>query len=48
MVRRVGGYADKGIAMKSGEIGYYGPPDAIDDDWFARIYGEQARQVEVQ
>jgi len=41
-------YADKVIAMKSGKIVYYGQPDAIDDDWFARIYGEQARQVEVQ
>ncbi len=41
-------YADKVIAMKSGEIVYCGQPDEIDDDWFARIYGEQARQVEVQ
>lgn len=41
-------YADKVIAMKSGKIVYCGQPDAIDDDWFARIYGEQARQVEIQ
>jgi len=41
-------YADRVIAMKSGEIVYCGLPDEIDDDWFARIYGEKARQVEIQ
>lgn len=40
-------YASRVIALKGGEIVYEGSPDAIDDEWFARIYGEGARQVHV-
>jgi phosphonate transport system ATP-binding protein len=40
-------YATRVIALKGGEIVYEGSPSEINDDWFARIYGEGAKEVHV-
>lgn len=41
-------YATRVIALKSGEIVFEGRPSEIDDDWFRRIYGEDAVEVEIR
>lgn len=40
-------YATRVIALKEGEIIYEGSPQDIDEQWFARIYGEGAKEVHV-
>lgn len=40
-------YATRVIALKSGELVYEGDPKDIDEAWFARIYGEGAREVHI-
>lgn len=40
-------YATRVIALKQGEIVFQGRPDEINDDWFKRIYGEEARDVSI-
>ncbi len=40
-------YADRVIALKGGEIVYQGSPSQIDEAWFAKIYGEGAKEVHV-
>ncbi len=41
-------YADRVIALKQGQIVFEGSPDQISAEWFRRIYGEDAREVEVE
>lgn len=41
-------YATRVIALKAGEIVYEGPAENIDQAWFEKIYGEQAKEVHVQ
>lgn len=38
-------YATRVVALKDGEIIYQGNPSDIDEDWFKRIYGEDAVEV---
>jgi phosphonate transport system ATP-binding protein len=40
-------YGTRVIALKGGEKVYEGSPDAIDEAWFSRIYGEGAREVHI-
>ena len=40
-------YATRVIALKGGEIIYEGSPHEINEEWFARIYGEGAKEVHV-
>lgn len=44
LVRR---YTTKVIALKGGEVVYTGHSRDIDQAWFKRIYGEEAREVEI-
>lgn len=41
-------YATRVIALKAGEVVYEGTPEKIDEAWFARIYGEDAKEVQIQ
>jgi phosphonate transport system ATP-binding protein len=41
-------YATRVIALKGGQIVYEGQPSDIDEAWFARIYGESAKEVQVR
>lgn len=41
-------YATRVIALKGGELVYEGSPSEIDDAWFAKIYGEGAKEVHIQ
>ncbi len=41
-------YATRVVALKSGELVFEGSPHAIDKAWFARIYGEDAVEVEIE
>lgn len=41
-------YATRVIALKDGEIVFQGSPNEIDREWFKRIYGEEARDINVQ
>jgi len=45
LVRR---YTTRVIALKGGQLVYEGSPGDIDEDWFKRIYGEQAREVGIE
>lgn len=45
LVRR---YATRVIALKGGELIFEGSPDAITDEWFRTIYGEDAVEVEIR
>ncbi|QDU84739.1 Methionine import ATP-binding protein MetN [Planctomycetes bacterium Pla163] len=45
LVRR---YTTRVIALKGGELAFEGRPEEIDEDWFKRIYGEQAREVGIE
>jgi phosphonate transport system ATP-binding protein len=40
-------YATRVIALKAGELVFEGRPDQIDEGWFRRIYGEDAREVRI-
>ena len=40
-------YAGRVIALKEGRLIYQGDPKEIDEDWFKRIYGEDAVEVTV-
>ena len=40
-------YAGRVIALKEGQVIYQGDPKEIDEDWFKRIYGEDAVEVTV-
>lgn len=40
-------YATRVIALKGGEIVYEGSPHNIDEAWFAKIYGEGAKEVHI-
>ena len=40
-------YARRVIALKAGEVIYQGDPKEIDEDWFKKIYGEDAVEVTV-
>lgn len=40
-------YATRVIALKGGEKVYEGSPADIDEAWFARIYGEGAKEVHI-
>lgn len=40
-------YATRVIALKDGELVYEGSPDEITDEWFKKIYGDQAKEVHV-
>ncbi|MBI2419449.1 MAG: phosphonate ABC transporter ATP-binding protein [Ignavibacteriales bacterium] len=41
-------YATRVIALKDGEIIYQGMPDEINNDWFKKIYGNDAEEVEIR
>ncbi len=41
-------YGTRVIALKGGEIVFAGSPSEIDDAWFARIYGEGAREMHIR
>ncbi|MEK7358027.1 MAG: phosphonate ABC transporter ATP-binding protein [Bdellovibrionota bacterium] len=40
-------YATRVIALKGGQLVYQGDPKEIDDAWFAKIYGEGAKEVHI-
>jgi len=40
-------YATRVIALKEGRIIYQGRPQEITDEWFAKIYGQEAKDVHV-
>lgn len=40
-------YATRVIALKNGEIVFEGKPESIDNEWFQRIYGEDAKEVTI-
>lgn len=44
LVRR---YATRVVALKAGELVYSGDPKNIDEAWFQKIYGEGAKEVNV-
>ncbi|HEX4924292.1 MAG TPA: phosphonate ABC transporter ATP-binding protein, partial [Bdellovibrionales bacterium] len=44
LVRR---YATRVIALKEGNLVFNGNPRDITEDWFRKIYGEDAREVHV-
>jgi len=41
-------YAARVVALKGGELVFEGSPHDIDKAWFARIYGEDAVEVEIE
>lgn len=41
-------YASRVVALKHGALVFDGQPEEITDDWFAAIYGEDAREVEIR
>jgi phosphonate transport system ATP-binding protein len=41
-------YATRVVALKAGAIVFEGEPHAIDQDWFARIYGDDAVEVDIR
>ena len=38
-------YATRVIALKEGEIVFQGSPEEINEEWFKRIYGEEAKEI---
>ncbi len=40
-------YGQRVLALKNGEIVYQGLPTEIDQNWFKKIYGEDAKEVEI-
>ena len=45
LVRR---YATRVIALKAGQIVFEGDPADVTEDWFRRIYGDQAKEVQIR
>ncbi len=45
LVRR---YASNVVALKSGQIVFTGSPQEIDQEWFRKIYGEEAVEVTIK
>jgi phosphonate transport system ATP-binding protein len=45
LVRR---YASRVIALRAGQLVFEGSPGEITDEWFRRIYGEEAQEVEIR
>jgi len=41
-------YTTRVIALQAGQIVYEGSPQEIDEAWFRRIYGEEAKEVRIQ
>lgn len=41
-------YATRAIALKAGEIVFEGDPKSISDDWFQKIYGDGASEVQIR
>lgn len=41
-------YATRVIALKKGKLVFEGSPKDIDEAWFKKIYGEQAREVGIE
>ena len=41
-------YATRVVALKSGEVVYEGLPTDIDEAWFSKIYGDQAKEVHIR
>lgn len=41
-------YATRVIALKGGEIVFQGLPGEINEDWFRKIYGDTAKEVQVR
>lgn len=41
-------YATRVLALRAGELVYEGHPSNIDEAWFKKIYGEDAREVHVR
>lgn len=41
-------YASRVVALRAGEIVYQGSPGEINETWFKKIYGEEARDVEIR
>lgn len=40
-------YGTRVIALKAGELVFEGSPEEIDEDWFRKIYGEEAVEVRI-
>jgi phosphonate transport system ATP-binding protein len=40
-------YGHRVLALKNGEIVYQGMPAEIDQNWFKKIYGEDAKEIEI-
>lgn len=41
-------YANRAVALKSGQLIYDANPQSIDQDWFKKIYGESAQEVQIR
>jgi len=41
-------YTDRVIALRKGELVYEGSSQSIDKEWFSKIYGDQAKEVEIR
>ena len=41
-------YASRVVALKAGEMMFQGSPLEIDREWFSRIYGEEAVEVDIR
>lgn len=41
-------YGTRVIALKAGEIVFEGSPSEITDEWFQKIYGQGAKEVQIQ
>lgn len=41
-------YASRVVALKHGTLVFDGHPEEISDEWFAAIYGEDAREIEIR
>lgn len=44
LVRR---YAHRVIALRAGEVVFHGSPSEITEDWFKKIYGDEAKEVTI-
>lgn len=45
LVRR---YATRVVALKAGELVFDGSPKEINEEWFRRIYGQEAKDVQIE
>jgi phosphonate transport system ATP-binding protein len=41
-------YASRVIALKAGQVVFEGQPEAITEQWFKQIYGDDAAEVEIR